>query len=502
MKKFLSTAFMLAFAIGLSAQTVDFKNMTEGQSGNQRVPAIAENAQGERIFVYRGGDLKVHFRHYKNGTWSKHAIIPGSPIFTGEFWYDDIIADYSGTIHYVCEEASRHMYYAYFKNGAWSNMKQVPVPHEATLSLGVRSNDTIVLVSAMFAKSPTITKDVVIGTKTKDQTNFSNFVNVTKDVEASTMVDMAVDAKDNSWVVYKDEFFKNNSMPISLLELNRENKVIYYKRVSELEESKIWCWYPRIGINSDGLVLVTWYKSQSSAYFSRCFDPVTEKWSEVKQIVNGPMRPWPMMYNVVLPRGADFFWVGMTPDRYIRLFKYDVAENSWTRIANASSAGAEWLNACNGADSILVSWDTFAEPVDSFLTTISADPYVATRVQSVVNLTVDKRVERGFFHGYTLNALTWEANPANVENEIVVTAQKLYRKLRTEDASKWALLTQLGADVLAYDDRNIPAGSDYVYAVTCVDENGVESVIAEESQGESGASRAPDPRVGAERNDR
>ncbi len=98
-------------------------------------------------------------------------------------------------------------------------------------------------------------------------------------------------------------------------------------------------------------------------------------------------------------------------------------------------------------------------------------------IKSVANLKVEKRVERGFFHGYILNALTWEANPENTEMGLAISAQRVYRKARAEDNNKWARITDLTGSVLKYEDRNVPSDSDYVYAVTCVDDKGNESAI-------------------------
>ena len=99
------------------------------------------------------------------------------------------------------------------------------------------------------------------------------------------------------------------------------------------------------------------------------------------------------------------------------------------------------------------------------------------RIKSAANLKVEKRVERGFFNGYTLNALTWEANPENAEMGLTVSAQRVYRKARAEDNTKWARIVELSGAALKYDDRNVPSDSDYVYAVTCVDNKGNESAI-------------------------
>jgi hypothetical protein len=100
------------------------------------------------------------------------------------------------------------------------------------------------------------------------------------------------------------------------------------------------------------------------------------------------------------------------------------------------------------------------------------------RIKSVVNLKVEKRVERGFFSGYTLNALTWKANPENAEMGLTVSAQRVYRKARAEDNTKWArIVVDLAGTVMKYEDRNVPKDSDYVYAVINVDDKGNESAI-------------------------
>jgi len=98
-------------------------------------------------------------------------------------------------------------------------------------------------------------------------------------------------------------------------------------------------------------------------------------------------------------------------------------------------------------------------------------------IRSVANLKVEKRVERGFFNGYTLNALTWEANPENTEMGLAISSQRVYRKARAEDNTKWARIAEPAGSILKYEDRNVPSDSDYVYAVTCVDDKGNESAI-------------------------
>lgn len=559
MKKCLSAILLLALSVGLGAADykVVFRKMAEGIKGNQRFPNVAENAQGERIYTFRGSDAYAHYFYYKNGTWTGGGRVPGSPQFD-DYWFSDIVADSTGTFHYVCEEADHTMYYAHFQKGEWTAMRVIETRHEATLAMGVRSNDTIVLVAPLITRNPKgVTKDVLVGTKPLGAANFKGFKNVTNDYAPSTMVDAAIDANDNTWISYKGVFFKGESetMQATLLGLDKNNNRIYYKNVSGMD-APAWCWYPRIAINSDGLIMVTWMMSQQRTYFYRLYDPAKDKWNEVKALAAGTTSPWPFMYNKLLARGADFFWIGLNGNRSLSLHKYDAKKDDWAKVADVSQGGVNWFSAYNGRDSILVPYESMTSPASCFLATVTVAPlgpppskisgkvrqdstgvsgvvltgfpvdtvtdstgsYSATvksgwtgkitpvkeglafapasreyvdvtkdqagqdyaafpPVSSVANLTAVKRVERGFFHGYTLYALTWEANPENIAHNIAISAQRVYRKARTEDNSKWVRIIELSGTVLKYEDLNVRSDSDYVYAVTCVNDKGFESPI-------------------------
>ncbi len=633
MKKCLSAILLLALSVGLQAADVkvNIRKMTaEGAAGNQQFPVVAENDLGQRLYVYRGGDAYVHSYFYRNGTWVGGARVPGSPQFE-DYWFSDIVADSTGTFHFVAEDADRAMYYAYFQNGAWAAMRKIDFRHEATLALGVLSNDTVVLVSAIKTISPKgVTKDVILGTKPKGAKEFSGFKNITQDFESSTMVDVAIDSKDKVWIAYKGAFLKGGGETLQavLLGLDKSYKQDYFKNVSGQEGA--WCWYPSVAVNSEGKIMVTWMMSQEQLYFYRLYDTKTDKWTEIKALINGPIRPWPTMYNHLLARGADFYWVGLSGDRYVRLYKYDAGDHSWSKIADASNAGANWCSASNGDDSILISWDNNEKPSSCFLTTVSVAPtgpvtkriagtveegseglsgvtmsglpgnpvtdsfgdyradvesgwtgtvvpkktnytfnpthidydkpvtsakinqdYTATmqfkltisaaaggttnpapalyfhdpnshvtvralpsanykftnwtgdvpdppntanpitvtvdkdrairanffRPKSVVNLSAEKRVERSFFRGYSLNVLTWAANPENAAHGITVANHRVYRKAQEEDSTKWVRIAELAGTALRYEDRNVPQNSALIYAVTCVDDLGNESSI-------------------------
>jgi hypothetical protein len=502
MKRLMSIALLLAAALSLQAQEikVEIRKMTEGFTGNQRFPVIAENVKGERIYTFRGSDRCSHYYYYKDGTWSGGGQIPGSPKFDN-YRYSDIVADSTGTFHYVCENAGKALYYGYFKNGTWASMRKINIKHEASLALGVRSDDTVVLVSALVAVGGFLTKDVIIGTKPEGKTMFSDFQNITRDRNANTMVDAAVDANDNTWISYKMEFSGDGKeiLDTILHGVNKSNKDIYWKNVSDQGG---WTWYSHVAINSEGKIMVTWMRSQQKAYYSCLFDPSTEKWTEIQEISDGPIRPWCTMYNKLLARESDFYWVGLTSERMVVLYKYDEEHNSWFKLADVSNAAAYWCSAHMGSDSLLISWDNIKEPTSCYLTTVSGIFPPIIKVQSVSNLVVEKKIERSFFHGYSLNILSWEANPLNAEKGITIAAHRVYRKERTADSSQWAQIAALAADIYSFEDKNIASDSDYVYAVTCVDSNGAESPIIDPSEETSETARVSGPNSSSVRADR
>jgi hypothetical protein len=507
MKRLFGLAIWLSLALILQAQDyqVETRRMTEeGLNTNQKFPVIAQNENGEQIYVYRAGDRNAHYFYYKNGKWGGGGQIPNSPTFN-DYWFSDIVTDSEGTFHFICEDADKSLYYAYFKNGEWAPMRKVLVRHEATLALAVRSDDTLVLVSALKTVGKKgITKDVILGFKPKLATNFSNFVNITQDPESSTMVDVAVDAKDNTWVVYKGAFIEGGleTLQAVLVVRDKANKEIYWKNVSG-HEYPAYCWYPTLSLDVDGNAMVSWELSQARLYYARYYNAATEKWSEIVPITTGPTQPWPTMYNKLISQGSDFYWIGVNGSRIVTLYKYNPDNNSWSHIADLSKVAANWCSACVAGEDLLVSWDSLAQPTACYLTTVSGIfPPPPIKVQSVSNLVVERKDERSFFHGYSFNVLTWEPNPINTEEEIIIAAHHVYRKDRTADSTQWTRIVVLAGNVYTYVDNNIPSDSDYVYAVTCVDSNGNESPIVEPAGQFSKTSSVSRPRITTSRSDR
>ena len=224
--------------------------------------------------------------------------------------------------------------------------------------------------------------------------------------------------------------------------------------------------------------MTEWATSTYGQYLSRFYDPATKTLGSIVPLNIGLcQKPWHMFFSRLVAHGKDFYAAAMSSDRFLRLLKFDQTTSQWNQVAQVSDQAVEMFGLYSGYDKMLVAWNTWSEPSNVFLTTVEVDPFSKSRIKSVSNLRVEKRVERGFFHGYFLNALTWVANPDNVQMGVTVSAQRVYRKAWAEDNSKWTRIDEISGTVLRYDDRHVTSYSDYVYAVTCVDDKGKESSV-------------------------
>jgi hypothetical protein len=186
--------------------------------------------------------------------------------------------------------------------------------------------------------------------------------------------------------------------------------------------------------------------------------------------------PWHTFFSRLVAHGKDFYSAAMNPGRQLVLSKYNWTAAKWDTV-HVIDTPVEQFALYSGYDQMLIAWNSWVEPSNVYLTTVGVDPYSKIKIKSASNLTVEKTVERGFFSSYTLNALAWTANPDNTERGLTITAHRIYRKNRSADDTAWARIAEVGGAVYKYDDKPVPADSDYVYSVTCVDDNEHESKV-------------------------
>jgi hypothetical protein len=530
--------------------------ISDNRAGNKRFPGVCENANGDRLVIYRGPNTLYWYSFArKDASWSAPAVIPSQPALK-TYNCTDVEADSTGRFHCLWEDPGTAVVYASFLNGKWATPVKMSLPgkHDMGMSIAVRSNDEVIVADADFARSPNNSKDVFLFFKGKNDSHFKS-KNVTNDRESSTMPAVAVDANDHIWVVLKSDIDLHETGLITTLYHFDQNNNLVSSRTLSVEGG--WNFWPQIAVNSEGKVMASWVLAQSADYFSRLYNPQTRKWSSIVKVGLGiPAKPWCAFWSKLAAHGKDFYLAAMNSGRFLHLMKFNESARRWVKVATISSDPVYYFDLYSGYDKMLIAWDNSNDPSNVYLTTVdvprlgpttskisgkvqkdssglsgvtmtglpgnpatdssgeysmdvdhgwggtvrpqksgysfsplsitytnvtsnqTGQDYIAfLAIRSVANLKVEKRVERGFFNGYTLNILTWEANPENTELGLVISAQRVYRKARTENNSKWARIAELAGSILKYEDRNLPSDSDYVYAVTCVDNKGNESKI-------------------------
>jgi hypothetical protein len=454
----------------------------QNDAGNWRHPGVAEDSKGNRLAIFRGPEGTKYYYAYcpKGGTWSTAAVIApefGQPTLISSL-YATVDVDSSDLFHCYWENANGAVYCT-FKSGVWTAPFRPALAgrYDLTSGMAIRSNDEIVTVDCEVTGWD---KEIYLHRKGKNDTIFGTPFNISRDGQiASTQPHLAIDSKDHIWAVWKSDFLHDHL---------EENLVIYLSEFGLNSEDVNdwimvspdpgWSFLAQVAVNSEDKVMAEFASSTMGQYMSRLYDPATKKLGPMIPLNLGlPYVPWHTFFSRMVARGKDFYVAAMNAGRALYLLKFDETASKWNIVAQISDRGVEMFALYSGYDNMLVAWNSNEEPSAVFLTTVSVTPYSKIRIKSVSNLVVVKQTERGFFRGYTLNGLTWEANPENSEKGIVVTAHRVYRKGRTEAYSKWERITEVTADIFKYGDRNIPADSDYVYAVTCVDDKGNESTI-------------------------
>jgi len=542
----------------LGAAVIKTIKISGNQAGNKRYPGVAENANGDRLVIFRGPSISYMYSFArKDGSWSNPAVIPNQPKMKS-CACTDVEVDSTGRFHCLWEDTDKTLFYASFLDGKWTTPVRMSIPGRNDMggAIAVRSNDEVIIAAVNFVKSPNNSKEIYLYFKGKNESHFK-FKNITNDRESSTTPAVAVDANDHVWVAIKSDLNLRDMDLITVMHHFDQNNNLVNSRTLSVEGG--WNFWPQIAVNSEGKVMASWVLAQGADYFSRLYDPQTRNWSSIMKVNLGiPKQPWAAFWSKLAAHGKDFYLAAMNSGRFLHLMKFNEKTRRWANVATISDVPVSYFDLYSGYDKMLIAWDNFSDPSNIYLTTVDVPPvgpsttphkisgkvqkdssglsgvsmtglpgnpttdssgeysmaveygwggtvrpqksgysfsplsitysnvtsdqtgqdYAAfLAIRSVANLKVEKRVERGFFNGYTLNILTWEANPKNTELGLVISAQRIYRKARTEDNSKWARIAELAGNILRYEDRNVLSDSDYVYAVTCVDNKGNESAI-------------------------
>jgi len=423
--------------------------------------------------IWRSGSLSrgMLYSHFKDGVWSKPAIIPHQLKTDGEYLGSDIVVTSDDRFHVVWELMDDDAYYASFKDGVWTNPKTIPVPvrYEGfQISEDVRSNDEVVV--AMCAR-PLHMKDVFLGFLRTGETNFGHFMNLTDDKESTSSPAVAVDENDHLWINYKGEVFGlgHEVLRSCVAHLNQNNKLVGFDQVSAEQDSYAFLQWIAANKNT-GVIMATWWLR--GAFWSRWYDKEKEKWSAITPIgISSERHPDFSMWNKVVAQGKDFYCIAKNSPHELYIVKFNGETEVWENPILVYEKPTVYYDIYPSDGNILIAFCTREQPTQVYFTSMVGsyeEPKI--RIKSAVNVKVEPKLERSFFSGMYINYVTWENNPYNIEREVTIDSFNLYRKLKTEaEYGSTPYAAAIPATQFSFEDKfGIEATPLYDYAVTCV----------------------------------
>jgi len=467
--------FILSLVFTVAAFSADFTYtlLSKNLSGNNRYPGIAADSMGRRLVIFRSGSMSrgMLYTYFKDGVWSKPAVIPHQLETDGEYLGSDIVVTSDDRFHCIWELMDEDAFYASFKDGVWSSVSRmgIPVRYEGfQVSADVRSNDEVVV--ALCARPPHL-KDVFLGFLRKGETKFGHFFNLTSDRESTSSPALAVDENDHLWVTYKGEVFGQGKevLRTCMAHLDEENELVDFWQPSEEQDSYAFLQWDAANKNT-GVIMATWWLRGS--FWSRWYDQATKKWSAIKQIgVVSGRHPDFSMWNKVVAQGKDFYCIAKNNWHIPYIVKWNGETRAWEEPIKVYNKGTVYFDLYPSDGKILITFCTREVPTQVYFTSMVGsyeEPKI--RVKSAVNVQVETKLERSFFSGYYINRVTWENNPYNIEREVVIDSFNLYRKLKTEaEYGTTPYQPSIPPTQLYFEDKfGIEATQPYDYYVTCV----------------------------------
>ncbi|MDP2915411.1 MAG: hypothetical protein Q8O91_08160 [Candidatus Aminicenantes bacterium] len=348
-----------------------------GANQNYRHPAVAEDSKGNRLVIFRGPEGNKYYYVYceKGGTWSSPKSIGSQPSLVRSL-YAYIHVDSTDRFHCEWEHANGAVY-ASFRDGIWTTPFKIPSigVYDQTSGMAVRSDDEVVTVDCEVLG---YSKDIWVHAKGKNETQFRAQKNLTRDpAEGSTQPHLAVDSKDNIWVVWKSDYHlpgveENLVIYLAPFDKNYNDGDIDWLVVSS---NPGWAFLPQVAVNSEDKVMAAWAQSTSGQYLSRLYDPATKKLGPMVSLDIGLCRnPWHTFFSKLTDRGKDFYIAAISPARILYLLKFDEATSRWIPVAQVSDRPVEMMSIYSGYDRMLVAWNSWEEPSNVFLTAVEVEP--------------------------------------------------------------------------------------------------------------------------------
>lgn len=497
---------VLLFLSGLflAAQTIDTVKVPgvppEG-SGGVKYPGLAANSRGDVMVVFRNKNrnMMYYFKKKSGGGTAEPEKIPGTFTETIHSSHCTLVATADDHFHAVWNSdlEPKGMFYSEFDIAAetWGPVTQLSeVESRYPLILLNPVNGDLAIVTILRFTG----NDVVsVYFRRGGHGSWS----APLDISRGAWVNQSQGCFDEEgylYLAYREEIRGGEESYFVKVVLLKAGSDGTYQRLASYDVTRAYPGYhflPSIAAtNGKGMVSFAWTQKKSYYYvpFTRSGDTLTYDASKAIAVADAPTKPWFRFYSKALAHGDEIFYVYTDMQFTLNLMRWK--DGQWLNTQPIALM-SEPLNK--------FPFQVYAEPNFGFYTVwfweaARGDGVTSyclynlpkPRIGAPLNVQAQKVAERSFFHAIPAYSVTWEANPVNAENDIVVTGYRVYR--RPAAGGSWTQVGQPDKDTLHFVDANgVTAASDFVYGISAVNDENQESAIEPSSAGGAGLENAP-----------
>lgn len=497
---------VLLFLSGLflAAQTIDTVKVPgvppEG-SGGVKYPGIAANSRGDVMVVFRNKNrnMMYYFKKKGGGGTAAPEKLPGTFSETIHSSHCTLVATADDHFHAVWNSdlEPKGMYYSEFdiaseRWGAITRLSDVESRYPLLL-LNPVNGDLAIVTILRFPGNDVVS----VYFRRAGQGAWSAPMNISQGAWVNQSQG-CFDEEGYLYLAYREEIRGGEEsyfVKVVLLKAGSDGK---YQRLSSYDVTRAYPGYhflPSIAAtNGQGMVTFAWTQKKSYFYvpFTRSGDTLSYDASKAIAIADAPTKPWFRFYSKALAHGDEIFYVYTDMQFTLNLMRW--RDGQWLTpqpiaLMNEPLNKYPFQVYSERNFGFYTVWFWEAARGDG-VTSYCLYNLPKPRIGAPLNVQAQKVAERSFFHAIPAYSVTWEANPVNAENDIVVTGYRVYR--RPAAGGAWMQVGQADKDTLHFVDASgITAASDFVYGVSAVNDEDQESSIEPSAAGSAGLEKAP-----------
>jgi hypothetical protein len=485
--------FILISGFFLSAQTIDIFNVPgvpPAGSGGVKGPGMAVNSRGDVMVVFRNKKQKtMYYFEKKNGGGTPEPVsIPGTPGDVIHTSVTTLVASADDHFHALWNSdlEPKGMFYAEFdiQSERWGTVTRLSFveSRDPQLLLNPQTGD---LAAVTLLRIPGANDKIALYIRKFGQSQWSAPLDISQGAWVGHL-QACFDEDGYLYLVYREEMHTEEELYFIKAVLVRKNTDGNYQKVSAQDITHLnpgWHFLPSIAATGrKGIITFVWTQKDSYYYvpFERTGDSLVFDPSRFIAIATAPTRPWFRFFSKTIAHGDEIFYVYTDMKFSLKLLRYK---------------NGQWLNSQPVAlmnDSLnKFPFQLFSEPNSGFyaiwfwendrgdgVSSYCFYNYPKPRIGAPLNVRALKTIERSFFQSFPIYVVDWEANPANQENNITITAYKVYRRPRS--GGSWTQAGSVAGTVFRFIDyAGITSASDFVYGVSAVNDKNQESSIQE-----------------------